>query len=434
MNRTEQIKKLVKKGLSLRQIAKKENVTSSAIGYWVKKLGLKLKLSKLPNGNKPSKHNIVGKKFGFLKILKITHTNKSIRNGYRAICKCLNCGNNNFETSIQSIISRRTTSCGCRIDQYKKITGENSSQFTGYKEISGSCWKRLSDKRKLIKNPLKITIKQAYELFLKQKRKCKLTGLPIKFGRAEYRKETTASLDRIDSTKGYYLDNVQWVHKDVNIMKNVFNKDYFFYLCNLIAKKYPIDLRKRIQSNGSFNRKRLIIKETKMIKAFVGNIFDFINSEQLDTLMNAANGIGPMGKGIAGAIRQQGGREIQIDAFKVCKMNDPQPGDSYKTISGRLETKGIKRIIHAVTMKNPGEKSSFDIIEKAFDSSLKLAIKSGSIKIGCTALGTGIGGLDSVIVAQKMFQIANKYKKLIDIVFVDYDKNFINEIKKLNIN
>ena len=35
------------------------------------------------------------------------------------------------------------------------------------------------------------------------------------------------SLDRIDSSKGYEENNVQWVHKDINLMKNKYDNKYF---------------------------------------------------------------------------------------------------------------------------------------------------------------------------------------------------------------
>ena len=46
----------------------------------------------------------------------------------------------------------------------------------------------------------------------------------------------TASLDRIDSTKGYSKDNIQWVHKDINCMKMDFSQQYFIDLCVKVAK------------------------------------------------------------------------------------------------------------------------------------------------------------------------------------------------------
>jgi len=45
----------------------------------------------------------------------------------------------------------------------------------------------------------------------------------------------TASLDRIDSTKNYTIDNIQWVHKDVNKMKMDFSQEYFIEMCRLVT-------------------------------------------------------------------------------------------------------------------------------------------------------------------------------------------------------
>lgn len=49
--------------------------------------------------------------------------------------------------------------------------------------------------------------------------------------------ETTASLDRIVSTKGYVEGNVQWVCKMVNIMKNVYDQEDFINMCKKIGNK-----------------------------------------------------------------------------------------------------------------------------------------------------------------------------------------------------
>ena len=50
-------------------------------------------------------------------------------------------------------------------------------------------------------------------------------------------KNGSASLDRIDSKKGYTEENVQWIHKDVNSMKMDYNEDYFIKMCQLIVEK-----------------------------------------------------------------------------------------------------------------------------------------------------------------------------------------------------
>lgn len=163
-------------------------------------------------------------------------------------------------------------------------------------------------------------------------------------------------------------------------------------------------------------------------KVMTGDLLALIEELNLDSIQNAANGIGPMGRGIAGAIKRAGGNEIQADAFRVCNDVDPQPGDAYSTITGKLKSKGIKRIIHAVTMKQPGGPTSYEIIRMAFESALALAKKENIKHIGCTALGTATGGLDPVKVADIMLDIASKITG-IDVSFVDIDDRFIKRIK-----
>lgn len=72
-----------------------------------------------------------------------------------------------------------------------------------------------------------------WSLFLKQNKKCNLSGLDLTF----HPKRTlqTASLDRIDSSKGYIEGNVQWIHKKINIMKMDLDQDEFIRFCSLIG-------------------------------------------------------------------------------------------------------------------------------------------------------------------------------------------------------
>jgi len=162
-----------------------------------------------------------------------------------------------------------------------------------------------------------------------------------------------------------------------------------------------------------------------------GNLLESIEKHSIDGIMNAANGRGPMGKGIAGAIKQYGGQEIQDDAYKVCNMLDPQPGEAYSTISGKLKDKGVLRIIHAVTMKNPAGRTSLEVVKSAFQTALELAQKEGITRLGCTALGTGVGGLSAEEVAETMYPIAIKFSDEVDIVFIDINEKFIDKLKEL---
>jgi len=69
-----------------------------------------------------------------------------------------------------------------------------------------------------------------------QNGKCPLSGVNIWIGyngRIKTR-EVTASLDRIDSSKGYVDGNVQWVHKIVNSMKWDTPENVFIETCKTI--------------------------------------------------------------------------------------------------------------------------------------------------------------------------------------------------------
>jgi len=88
-----------------------------------------------------------------------------------------------------------------------------------------------------INKPCTVTAKELEQLYFLQQKCCALSGVPIEFRPNFQKNEQTASLDRIDSTKGYTEDNVQWVHKDVNFMKNKLTETRFVELCKLISSK-----------------------------------------------------------------------------------------------------------------------------------------------------------------------------------------------------
>lgn len=125
-----------------------------------------------------------------------------------------------------------------------KMIGPKNIRWTGYGEISGSTFhkiKNLAVQRKNRKLEFSITIEYMWNLFLEQNRKCVYSDIILTF--AKHKKEHTnslgtASLDRIDSSKGYIKGNVQWVHKKINIMKQAMSHEEFIEWCKLIAKKY----------------------------------------------------------------------------------------------------------------------------------------------------------------------------------------------------
>ena len=83
-----------------------------------------------------------------------------------------------------------------------------------------------------------ITIEYGWELFLLQNRTCALSGEILSFARSmkkPYSLKQTASLDRIDSNLGYIHGNVQWVHKELNVMKMDASQEDFIEWCRKIA-------------------------------------------------------------------------------------------------------------------------------------------------------------------------------------------------------
>ena len=178
----------------------------------------------------------IGNKFG--KLLAIEEVEERKSGGIRYKCLC-DCGNTHevFATHLRRGL---ITHCGC-----SRVKGAKHHQWSGVGEISGEFWwshvvrnangSKLNNRERKPKE-LTLTIQEAWNLFLNQNRKCALSGIELTFPSKWKDKSWTASLDRIDSSKGYVLGNVQWVHKDVNIMKNKFNQDYFTETCKLIYK------------------------------------------------------------------------------------------------------------------------------------------------------------------------------------------------------
>jgi len=146
-----------------------------------------------------------------------THTNRNM-----VTCQC-DCGK---ETTLFVGLLRKnkTHNCGCSYIGNYKGCGNLSGAYFGSLRLG-------AEKRHLA---FELTIEQVWNLFQEQKQRCALTGIPI-FLFVRNRKDGTASLDRIDSEKGYTIDNVQWVHKDINKIKQGFNQTHFIELCRMVV-------------------------------------------------------------------------------------------------------------------------------------------------------------------------------------------------------
>ena len=136
------------------------------------------------------------------------------------------------------IWQNNTKSCGCSTYRWRTC-----NTYTGTKDISGNYFNRLIANAKCRNIEFNITKEYAQHLLEKQNYKCALTGLDICGSRNTKKKcstykEQTASLDRIDNTKGYIDGNLQWIHKHINWIKQDFTEEQLLEYCRLLIKHH----------------------------------------------------------------------------------------------------------------------------------------------------------------------------------------------------
>ncbi len=148
-------------------------------------------------------------------------------------CVCLLCGSESVYSS-NWLIRFKYLSNGCKKCHPNRLypTADMSASWKGFGLISGNHWGVI--RHNALKRGLEfnISIEYIWELFVLQNAQCAYTKLDLNFS-----PDKTASLDRIDSTKGYIHGNVQWVHKYINTMKQDFSHQYFLGLCKAVSSK-----------------------------------------------------------------------------------------------------------------------------------------------------------------------------------------------------
>lgn len=173
----------------------------------------------------------IGKKVNMLRLDEII-IDPPKRRHCMVTCEC----GKSKKVRLDSYLSGRYYSCGCHAKNRPNVTCEKNGAFAGVGDIRGVHFVNISTQAKKRGKIFSVSRQYLWDLFVRQNNKCALSGVPIKFGRVYFKHETTASLDRIDSSKGYIEGNVQWVHKDVNRMKNDFKQSYFLEMCKHITQ------------------------------------------------------------------------------------------------------------------------------------------------------------------------------------------------------
>lgn len=208
--------------LTKAEIARKYGCTTITVYRYMKRFSI--------SAIKPIERtkDLTGVKFGRLTVLRRGSLDNHGKT--RWICKC-ECGEERT-INTSSLIRGLTISCGC---------WNSEKNRTGYGDISGSYWRRIETSAANRELDFSITPEYVWAIYLKQSRRCALVGLPIAFlPNYNHGAEQTASIDRIDSNKGYVVGNIQVVHKVVNMIKGWLSQEEFTAMCNLVAEAHPM--------------------------------------------------------------------------------------------------------------------------------------------------------------------------------------------------
>lgn len=174
--------------------------------------------------------DITGQRYGRLVVQRYTgQKNKDGKTLWECQCDC-----GKITIQNKSNLSRPykgTKSCGCLRSDYV-----STKYWQGIGELSKDYWSSLKRGAQSRNIEFNITLEDMWSLFLEQKGQCAITGFPIKLSRNTKREKPTASLDRIDPSKGYINGNCQWVHKTVNLCKHTLTNEEFINLCKMIME------------------------------------------------------------------------------------------------------------------------------------------------------------------------------------------------------
>jgi len=94
-----------------------------------------------------------------------------------------------------------------------------------------------------------ITVDNIKKLWNLQDGKCAISGIDMTYTLGEGRTHTNISIDQIEASKGYTVDNIQLVCMAVNQMKSDLSNDNLLMFCIAIIKKMELNKIKR-KRNG----------------------------------------------------------------------------------------------------------------------------------------------------------------------------------------
>ncbi len=116
-------------------------------------------------------------------------------------------------------------------------------KYTGFREFIRRAKMRHT-------HEVSITLDELLEQWNKQDGKCVYTNIPMMLPKSSNNNRIfTASLDRIDSSKGYISGNIQFVIISINYMKNNMSHEETISLLDIINKYYTVVEDRRIRTS-----------------------------------------------------------------------------------------------------------------------------------------------------------------------------------------
>lgn len=116
-----------------------------------------------------------------------------------------------------------------------------------------------------------------------------------------------------------------------------------------------------------------------------------------DAIVNAANDQLLLNVGVAGAIQQAGGPEIQ----EACNRLGPiRVGEAAITTGGKLR---VRHVIHAAVMG--AQPITLETVRKCTESALRVAAEHSLARLAMPILGTGVGRVPMADAAAAMLEV-----------------------------
>lgn len=136
---------------------------------------------------------------------------------WKLLCDC----GKEYVTYTELLRNGDCSSCGCQKIGFHRNSTTTTTLSRYLKHLKYDAKKR--------NKQFNLNKEQLENLLIKQNNKCALSGIPISFN------DSSASLDRKNNDLDYFIENVQWVHRKVNYMKNTLEEKDFIRLCSLVS-------------------------------------------------------------------------------------------------------------------------------------------------------------------------------------------------------